>query len=155
MPSPVPPGLHTLTPQLTVEGAAEAIAFYAAAFGAVETMRAPDPSGEKIWHAELRFGDSLIFLNDAFPEMGGPAHPTRLWLYTAGVDAAFERAVAAGCVVKMPLMDMFWGDRTGMLSDKWGNVWVLAERTRELSPQQMRAEEDALKTQWSKGQGKE
>ena len=151
MPSPIPAGLHTLTPQLTVEGASDAIAFYAAAFGAVETMRAPDPSGKKIWHAELRFGDSLVFINDAFPEMGGPAHPTKLWLYTPGVDAAFQRAVAAGCTVKMPLMDMFWGDRTGTVADRWGNVWNLAEHTRDLSPEQMKKEEEAVTAQWNKG----
>src|SRR5207237_317534 len=78
----VPAGLHTLTPQLTVEGAAEAIEFYKKAFGAEEKSRAPDPSGKKVWHSELRIGDSAFFVNDAFPDMGGSAHPTELWLYT-------------------------------------------------------------------------
>ena len=147
MAKPIPEGLHTITPQLTIDGADDAIAFYQRAFGAEEVMRAPDPSGKKIWHAELRIGSSTIFLNDAFPEMGGPAHPTKLWLYTPGVDQAFKRAVEAGAKVTMPVTDMFWGDRTGAVADRWGNVWNLAEHTRDLTPEQMKKEEAALVAQ--------
>ena len=134
----IPEGMHSVTAQLTVNGATEAIEFYKRAFGAVELDRAPDPSGTKIWHAMLKIGDSVIFVNDSFPEMGGGApNETRLWLYTAGVDAAFARAVAAGATMRFPLMDMFWGDRMGGVVDPWGNHWTLAERTRDLSPAEM------------------
>src|SRR2546427_7257237 len=67
---PIPDGYHTVTPQLIVRGAARAIDFYARAFGAEEVMRMPAPGGERIMHAELRIGDSHIFLNDEFPDMG-------------------------------------------------------------------------------------
>jgi PhnB protein len=136
--SAVPQGMHTLTPQLSLDGAADAIAFYNKAFGAEEIARSPDPSGKKIWHAELRFGDSVIYLNDVFPEMGGRPRPASLWLYTEGVDQLFKRATDAGCKVTMPLADMFWGDRTGQVVDKWGVEWNLAERIKDMTPEEMK-----------------
>jgi PhnB protein len=140
----IPEGLHTLTPQLVVDGAAEAIAFYQKAFGAEELSRAPDPSGKKIWHASVRIGNSVFYVNDVFPEMGGTASSAALWLYTENVDALYDRAVKAGAKVEMPLSDMFWGDRTGMLSDAWGNKWNLARRMKDLTPEQMQKAQDAF-----------
>ena len=108
----VPEGLHTVTASIAVDGASDAIAFYTKAFGAEEVMRAPDPSGKKIWRAAIRIGDSQIFLNDVFPDMGATANKSAIWLYTENADALFARATKAGATVKMPLADMFWGDRT-------------------------------------------
>jgi len=136
--NPVPNGLHTLTPQLNVDGAAEAIALYQKAFGAEERTRALDPSGKKIWHAELRIGDSTFFINDTFPEMGAAAHPTELWLYTEKAEELFKRAAAAGMTTVMPMTDMFWGDRTGTLSDRWGNRWTIGKRVKEMTEAQMK-----------------
>src|SRR5580693_3935042 len=68
---PVPAGYHTITPQLAIDGAAKAIEFYKKAFGAEVLDQAPDPSGTKVWHASLRIGDSMLFVNDVFPDMGG------------------------------------------------------------------------------------
>jgi uncharacterized glyoxalase superfamily protein PhnB len=147
----IPEGMHTVTPQLTVEGAAEAIEFYKKALGARENMRAPDPSGKKIWHSSLSIGDSTIFLNDAFPEMGGNAHPTNLWLYFDNVDAAFKRAVDAGMKVMMPLADQFWGDRMGHVSDRWGNRWTLAQHVKDMSPEDMKKAQDSAVAEWNKG----
>ena len=62
----IPQGMHSVTAQLTVDGAAEALEFYKKAFGAEELDRAPDPSGKKIWHASMRIGDSVVFVNDGF-----------------------------------------------------------------------------------------
>ena len=118
MVKPIPEGLHTLTPSLTLDGCAEAIEFYKRAFGAEEKSRAPDPSGKKIWHAELRIGNSALFLNDVAPEMGATPSFSSLWIYVENVDAAFDRAVKAGAKATMPVADMFWGDRMGMLSDR-------------------------------------
>jgi len=141
--SAVPQGMHTLTVQLSLDGAAEAIAFYAKAFGAEEiTPRAPDPSGKKIWHAGLKIGDSVLYVNDTFPEMGGKPQLASLWLYTDGVDELFKRATDAGCRVTMPLADMFWGDRTGQVVDKWGVQWNLAQRIRDLTPEEMKKAQD-------------
>ncbi len=134
----VPEGMHTITVQLAVDGAAEAMDFYSKAFGAVELSREPDPSGKKIWHAELRIGDSIVYLNDVFPDMGGKPRPASLWLYTEGVDQLFKRATDAGCKVTMQLADMFWGDRTGQVVDKWGVEWNLAQRIKDLTPEEMK-----------------
>lgn len=142
----VPEGMHTVTPQLSVDGAAQAIDFYKKAFGAEEVSRAPDPSGKKIWHAQLRIGNSHIFVNDTFPEMGSTPSQSSLWLYLDNVDAAFKRAVDAGATVRMPVADMFWGDRMGAISDRWGIQWTLATHMKDLTPQEMkRAEEEFIK----------
>jgi uncharacterized glyoxalase superfamily protein PhnB len=145
---PVPEGMHTVTAALAVQGAARAIDFYKRAFGAIELARAPDPSGQKIWHAALRIGDSVVFVNDEFPEMGGKAPPTlggtpvKLWIYVDGVDAAFARAVAAGATVTMPLADMFWGDRMGQVKDPFGYDWAIAQHVKDLTPEQMKQAQD-------------
>ena len=153
MAKPIPEGLRTITPQMTIDGCAEAIAFYKKAFGAEEVMRAPDPSGKKIWHAMIRIGDSTIFVNDAFPEMGGGANKTSLWIYTAdSVDAAFKRAVDAGAKVVMPLADMFWGDRMGAVTDRWGNRWTIAQHSKDMSPEDMKRAQDEAAAQWKSGQ---
>ena len=140
----VPEGLHTVTAALAVDGASEAITFYKKAFGAEEVSRAPDPSGKKIWHAQIRIGDSQIFVNDVFPEMGGGPGSARLWLYVENVDALFKRATEAGAVVKMPLADMFWGDRIGCVVDTWGNEWNLAQHVKDMTPDEMKKAQDAF-----------
>ena len=154
MPKAVPEGLHSVTPQLNVDGAAEAIAFFQKAFGAEELMRAADPSGKKIWHATIRIGSSMLFVNDVFPEMGSKPTEARLWLYLDGVDAAFKRATDAGAKVVMPVSDMFWGDRMGAVSDRWGNQWTLAQHMKDLSPEEMKVASDEAGKQWGQSQKK-
>ena len=140
MTKPIPEGLRTVTPQLALANCGEAIAFYKKAFGAEEKMRAPDPSGKKIWHAEIQIGDSRLFVNDEFPEMGSVTGRTSsLWIYGDQVDARFKRAVDAGAKVKMPLGDMPWGDRMGVVTDAWGNDWALAQHMKDLTPEEMKA----------------
>ena len=139
---PIPDGMHTVTPHLVCAGAADAIEFYKKAFNAAELSRLPGPQG-KLMHAMIRIGDSAVMLIDEFPEMGafGPkslkGSPVTLHLYVEHVDAAFERAVAAGAKIKMPLADMFWGDRYGVLEDPLGHYWSLATHVRDVSPEEM------------------
>lgn len=139
MVNPIPEGFHSLTPSLTVDGAAEAIDFYKRAFGAVEISRATAPDGVRVWHADLRIGDSQLMLSDAFPEQGGSA-PDRsgavgfsIWLYVEDVDAVFKRAVEAGAQVRMPVTQGFWGDRFGGLVDPFGHNWAVASRVEDVS----------------------
>ncbi len=141
---PVPEDFHTITPQLTVNGVAEAIAWYARALGANELLRNLAPDGQKIMHAELLLGDSRFFVVDEFPDsMKSPATlggtPVTLHLYVANVDALFERAVDAGATVLMPVADQFWGDRYGILSDPFGHRWSIASRIEDLSPRALQA----------------
>lgn len=142
MPKPIPEGLYSLTPQLNIDGASEAIKFYAKAFGAEEVMRAPDPSGRKIWHAVLRIGNSQFFVNDTFPEMGAKPCHSCFYIYLDGVDAAYKRAVDAGAKPAMPVNDAFWGDRLGTVIDPWGNQWTIAQHMKDLSPAEMQKAQD-------------
>ena len=112
--------------------------------------RAPDPTGKKIWHAALRIGDSVVFSSDAAPEMGNLASKTKLWLYFENADSAFKRAVAAGLTVTMPPADMFWGDRMGVVTDRWGNQWTLAQHVKDLTPAEMKKAQDEFVAQQAK-----
>lgn len=138
---PIPEGYHSLTPYLVVDDAAKAIRFYEQAFGATELSRLP--IGDKLGHAEIKIGDSILMLADEFPDMGhvGPKSrggPTSsLMLYSEDVDAAFERAVAAGCTPEQPPEDQFWGDRMCSLLDPFGHRWSIATHTEEVPPDEM------------------
>jgi PhnB protein len=138
-----PAGMHTVTPQLTLREAARAIDFYKQAFGAQELMRMPAPDGKSIWHAEIRIGDSVVYVGDEMPQSPtaapSPTHkPTCIvQLYVPDCDAVFQAAVQAGARVAMPLADMFWGDRYGVVTDPFGQVWGIATRVKDLSPEEM------------------
>ena len=139
----IPRGYHTITPHLTVRGAADAIAFYKRAFGARERGRMPLPDGRTIMHAELQIGNSIVFLADEFADMGCRAPQSlggstgALHLYVKDVDRAFQRAVAAGAEVRMPVADMFWGDRYAKVADPFGHEWGLATHKEDLSAREI------------------
>jgi len=147
--SSVPPGFHTVTPQLTLDHAAEAIEWYKRALGAEETSRAAGPDG-KIMHAELRIGNSIIMVNDPMMTGKGPkalgGSPASLWLYVDDCDALFNRAVAAGGLVNRGPMgqvqDQFWGDRSGTFTDPHGYVWTIATRKEDLTPDEIAKRQD-------------
>ena len=144
MPNPVraiPEGYHSISPSLTCKNAASAIDFYKSVFGAVEIMRMPGPGGI-IMHAEIRIGDSVVFINDEIPGMavapsGANINPGYLFLYTEDVDAVFHRAVAAGCKVTMPVANQFWGDRYGKFNDPFGHSWGVATHVEDVAPADM------------------
>jgi PhnB protein len=139
----IPDGFHTLTPHLVVKGANQAIEFYKKAFGAEEVRRMPGPDGKSIMHAELKIGDSRLFLVDEFPEMDcrGPqsigGSPVTIHMYVNDADVAFDKAVSAGARVRMPLADMFWGDRYGVLADPFGHSWSIATHKEDLTPEEI------------------
>jgi PhnB protein len=137
---PVPQGYHTITPQLTLDNAAKSIDWYKNAFGAEEMGRSLGPDG-KVMHAEIKIGDSRIMVHDVMPGMKGPkdlgGSPASLWLYVENSDALFNRAVAAGATVQMPLADQFWGDRGGAVADPEGYTWWIATRQEDLTPEEM------------------
>jgi PhnB protein len=140
---PIPDGMHSVTPHLICAGAADAIAFYEKAFGAVETVRLPGPQG-KIMHAAVRIGDSTIMLTDEFPDFGsfGPkalkGSSVVIHLYVDNADEFSARAVAAGARMTMPVSEMFWGDRYGQLEDPFGHRWSVATHVRDVSAEGMR-----------------
>src|SRR6186997_231607 len=123
----VPDGYHRVSPHLTVRDCAKMLDFYKQAFGAVEKRRACGPDGGSIMHAEMQIGDSIVFLNDEFPEMGAysplaaKSTPVTLHLSVEDADQQFAQALAAGAEVVMPLADQFWGDRYGIVKDPSGH----------------------------------
>jgi len=137
---PIPEGYHSISPSLTCKDAAEAIEFYKSAFGATELMRSRTPDGSKITHAELKIGDSIIFLNDELGPMtsGAPgASRISLFLYVEDADATFKRALAGGSTVEMPLDNMFWGDRYGCITDPYGHKWGIATHIEDVAPDEI------------------
>jgi len=145
MPStkPIPEGFRTVTPHLVIAGAGDAIEFYKKAFGAVEITRLPGPDG-KVMHAQVRIGDSPVMLADEMPSCGSFAPgtlkgtPVTLHLYVNDADSFVARAQAAGAKVVMPVTDMFWGDRYGVVQDPFGHQWSVATHVREVTPEEMR-----------------
>jgi PhnB protein len=139
---PIPEGFHTLTPHITVRDAKAAIDFYQKALNAQVLHVSYTPDG-KVLHASLKIGDSMLMLNDEFPEWGGALAPRgevpgfAIHIYVDDVDKLFAQAVTAGGVVKMPLMDQFWGDRYGHVLDPFGFKWSLATHVRDVSPEEM------------------
>jgi PhnB protein len=141
--SPIPAGFHTVTPSLSIRGAAKAIDFYKKVFGATEVMRMPGPDGESVAHAEIKIGDSHIMLGDEWPGMSQQS-PSKfggttvsIMLYLPNADAVFNGAVAAGAKVIMPMTNMFWGDRFGKVQDPFGHEWALATHVEDVAPEEM------------------
>jgi PhnB protein len=143
-PNPIPQGVHSVTPNLTIRNCAQAIEFYQRALGATEIARFPAPDGKSVWHAELRIGDSVLYMNDEMP--GGPAEaptkarpaPVSFWLWVPDSDAAFRKAVDAGASQLHPPTDMFWGDRTAMILDPFGYGWTFATHVKDMTPEEMK-----------------
>ena len=138
---PIPDGHRTVAPYLAVAGGAAALDFYRRAFGAEELFRFAMPDG-RLGHAEIRIGDSIVMLSDEFPEFGVKSPrtlggtPVTIHLYVEDVDAFFRRALAAGAEERRPVMDQFWGDRSGQLADPFGHVWWVATHTEDVPPEQ-------------------
>lgn len=146
---PIPDGYHSITPYLMIKGASEAIEFYKRAFGATEIFRLSHPNGQ-IGHAEIKIGDSSIMLADACdqaefhpPEsLGGSS--VALHVYVEDVDAQFNQAVSAGAKAVKPVLDQFYGDRTGMLQDPFGHIWFLATHKKDITPEEINRRAEAL-----------
>jgi PhnB protein len=139
----IPEGMHTITPHLVVKGASQAIEFYKKAFGAQEVLRLNSPQSKSIIHAQLKIGNSYLFLADEVPEMGargperGSTGPVTIHLYLEDVDSTFNAALAAGAQSLMPPADMFWGDRYGRLADPFGHQWSLGTHKEDLTAEEM------------------
>lgn len=143
----VPDEYQTITAHIVLDDCAKAIEFYKKAFGAKEALRMPGPGG-KIVHAELQVGTSRLMMSDEMPPMPGQPgvykspktaglNTAALFLYVEDVDAWFDRAVKAGCTVRSPLTDMFWGDRFGQVDDPFGHRWGLGTHKEDVAPEEI------------------
>lgn len=148
----IPDGMTGFIPHLTCANAPKALDFYKAAFGAVEIMRMPMPDG-RLMHASMQIDGATFMLHDEMAEWGalGPAArggaSVTIHRYVADVDAAIAQAVKAGATLKMPVAEMFWGDRYGVVIDPFGHAWSLATHQRDMTPDDMIAAGQQMMTQ--------
>ena len=142
MVSPIPEGYHSVTPYIVVDGASRTIDFYRQAFGAEEVLRM-SAGPDKLAHAEIRIGDSIVMLSDEWPDMNMLGPNARggasglLMIYVEDVDAAFARAIDAGATLDRPVTDQFYGDRSGSVIDPFGHRWTLATHVEDIAPEDM------------------
>ncbi|MBI4853595.1 MAG: VOC family protein [Acidobacteria bacterium] len=148
---PIPEGFHTLTPHIVVKDGNEAIEFYKKAFGAEQigcSMFSPDG---KVMHAEIKIGNSMLMLCAENPQWGALSPlalgntSVTLSLYVENADESFERAINAGANVKMPLADMFWGDRYGQVTDPSGHHWAICTHIKDMTGEEIqKAAQEAM-----------
>lgn len=133
---------HSLTPHLFVRDADAAVTFYRTAFGAAELLRTSLPDG-KVLFVELAVGPARLLISEETPSLGALAPPTiggspvLLHIEVEDPDAVARRAVDAGAVVEMPVQEMFWGERYGVVRDPYGHRWSISTAREELSPDEI------------------
>jgi PhnB protein len=138
-----PDGYHNVTPYLFIKGAASAIDYYKNVFGAEELMRAPGPNNQ-VMHAELKIGDSIVMLADENPQAGVTSPQTlggssnSLLIYVDDVDTVAQKAVRGGAKLIRPIRDEFYGDRTGTITDPFGQIWSIATHIEDVSPEELK-----------------
>lgn len=138
----LPIKVHEVYPYLRVRGAAQAIDFYARAFGAKELLRLTEPSG-RIGHAEIKIGDTTLMLSDEYPELGirGPlalgGTTCAIHLHVDGVDALMKQAIEAGATTVREAADHFSSERSGMVRDPFGHEWLLGQRIEKVTAEEM------------------
>ncbi len=139
---PIPQGYHRVNIHLAFADATKAMEFYKKAFGAEQIMLMTGPGGHGVMHGELRIGDTTVFFSDDMMRTGktveaGQAHAFVPHLWVEDADAAWKRAIEAGCTEVMPLADQFWGDRYGQVVDPFGLRWAIATHVEDVSPEEM------------------
>jgi PhnB protein len=136
----------TVIPHVMVDGARDAMAFYRRAFGAEELFTIDAPDGTVV-HAEMAIGTAVFMLGDAAAPFGPPGPPgstVGLHVYVPDVDGLAARAAAAGAELLQEPTDMFYGDRTIMLRDPFGHVWVFLTHREDLPTEEIVARGRAL-----------
>ncbi|MGH9025853.1 MAG: VOC family protein [Acidimicrobiia bacterium] len=153
---PIPEGYRTVTPYLSIVGAAEAIDWYIEIFGAKERMRMGAPGGT-IGHAEIEIGDSIIMLADEFPDIGFLSPKTRggttvhIHLYVDDCDAVIAAAVKAGAKVVQKTEERFYGDRSGQIEDPFGHSWNVSTHVEDVPPEEMAKRVAAMEAEMNTG----
>ena len=140
---PIPDGFNSVSAYLVVKDARKAIDFYRKALGAEPGTMMKTPDGQAIMHAEMHIGNSTVMLSQENPEwdmksaetMGGS--PVSLHVYVDDADKLFQRAIDAGCEVAAPIMDAFWGDRYGKVTDPYGHEWGFGTHLKDMTPEEM------------------
>jgi PhnB protein len=131
---PIPEGFHSVTPLMSIKGAAKMIDFLKDAFGAVELSRFATPDGN-VMHAEIKIGDSIIMLGETME--GFPSTTASLYIYVQDADSVYRAAVKAGCESLEGPKDQFWGDRVGTVKDFAGNKWMIATHVEDVDSEEL------------------
>ncbi len=132
-----------VTVMLTVGDVKAAVGFYQKAFGFAKRGIMNGPDGKPM-HAELRLRDTTLMLGPESPERGARsaktigASPATLYLLVENADKVVAKAVKLGATAQGPVMDMFWGDRAGTVTDPAGNTWMVATHKAEPTPAEMK-----------------
>ena len=155
----IPEGFHSVTPMCMFKDARKAIEFYKRAFGAEELFAMPGTDSKGVMHAEVRIGDSIIMMGEENPQeacksaetIGGS--PVSFYIYVENADAAFQRAIEAGAESRMPVEDMFWGDRAGTVQDPFSYSWMLATHIKDLTMEKIQQGAQAFFAKMAKKQG--
>jgi PhnB protein len=146
----IPEGYHAVTPYLIIKDAGKAIQFYQTVFSA-DVLLCMKDDNEKVCHAELKIGDSIVMLADEFVEMDALSPQTlkgstcSFNLYVEDADAVFNKAVNAGAIIKKPIQNQFYGDRSGCVTDPFGHVWNIATHIEDVTPEEIEKRIAALK----------
>lgn len=143
---PIPEGYHTITPYLTVQGADQLSDFLKQVFAATEIERMTNTDGT-IQHVEVRIGDSVLMISEARGEC--KPMPAAFYLYISGVDAVYQRALAAGATSLMEPTNTFYGNRESGVQDQFGNSWWIATHVEDVSLQEIQKRAEAQKKQRS------
>ena len=142
MTKPIPMGYHTITPFLSVHGAARLIDFVKQVFEAAEIERMMNEDGT-IKHAEVRIGDSILMVSEARGEW--QPMPSAFYLYVSDARAVYQRALQAGAISLMEPVDTFYGNRESGVKDSFGNHWWIATHIEDVSPEEMQKRFEASK----------
>jgi uncharacterized glyoxalase superfamily protein PhnB len=139
---PIPQGYHNVNIHLAFKDATKAIEFYKKAFGAEQCMLMVGPGGKGVMHAQIRIGDTTLFLADDMMNSGntvdsGKGAAVVPHLNVVDADAVWKRAIDAGCKEVMPLTNQFWGDRYGQVADPFGLHWAISTHVEDVSPEEL------------------
>lgn len=139
--------LHSVIAHAMVSDAGQAIEFYRQAFGADEVFRIERPDG-RVVHAEIAIEDSIVMLGDAEDPFATPSSlggtSVGLHVYVADVDATTATAKRAGAAILQAPQDMFYGDRSAILEDPFGHLWVFLTHLETLSVDTIRKRGEAM-----------
>ena len=146
--SPIPTGCNTISVYLIAKDAKAALEFYEKAFDGVGSncMLAPDGS---VMHGEIKIGDSTVMISQENPQWGMKSpqtlggSPASIHMYVEDCDAAFKKAIDAGCSEISPVTDMFWGDRYGKVEDPFGFQWGIATHTEDVELEELQRRSEA------------
>ena len=135
-----PAGYHTLNTYIAVDDFAAARAFYENVLGARLTYEPIIMDDGRVGHAEMTFGDTVMMISEAFPEMGVVTAtslggtPFMFTFYVEDADAVWQRAVDAGATPLRPVEMQFYGARSGQFVDPFGLRWSVSTQVEEAGP---------------------